>query len=159
LEQCEKLSDENMPDIGYDSNRGRRFYLKRRKTVSWLTSLLRMTFRELTPQEQTLLIADWTNWLEDAIKELRNMKANLVANLSEEEEKGGEWSTCVDLLEELEELTTVRSWDFSLHSCTPPLMKKILKDLERLDILDDTIISNLQVIISLDIGWLPPGYQ
>jgi hypothetical protein len=118
-----------------------------------------MTLRELTPQEHALLTMDWINWLEDAIKELRRVKANLVNNLSEEEEKGENWDTCVDLLEELEELTTVRTWDLSLHSCTAPMMKKILKDLERLEDVDDWIISNLQVILSLFAGWIPPGFQ
>jgi hypothetical protein len=118
-----------------------------------------MTIPELMMQEQASLRIFWANWTEGAIKELRRIKANLVANLSEEEEKGENWDTCVDLLEELEELRTVRSWDFSLHSCTPPLMKKILKDLEKLELQDDSIISNLQAILSSYTGYLPPEYQ
>jgi hypothetical protein len=117
-----------------------------------------MTIPELTTQDRASLETIWANWMEDAIKELRNIKANLVANLSEEEEKGADWDTCVELLEELEELTMVRSWDFSLHSCTPPLMKKILKDLEKLEPQDDLIISNLQAILSSYTGYLPSGY-
>jgi hypothetical protein len=118
-----------------------------------------MTIRELTPQEQNQLITDWTHWLEDAVKDLRAVKAALIDNLSEEEEKGENWMTCVDLLEELEELSTVRTWDFSLHSCLPPLMKKILKDLERLDDTDHSVISGLQVIPAMFTGWIPPGFQ
>jgi hypothetical protein len=81
-----------------------------------------------------------------------------VEQLSEEEEKGDNWDNCVDLLEELEELKTVTHWDLGLHSCTAALMKKILKDLEKMDEVDDMIISNLQAFLSATFGWMPPDF-
>jgi agmatine/peptidylarginine deiminase len=118
-----------------------------------------MTTRELTLLEQAVLVIEWGTWLESATKELCRVKANLVEHLSEEEEKGEKWDTCVDLLEELEELKTVRNWDLSIHSCAAPMKKKIVKDLERLDDVDNLVISNLQAFLAASIGWMPPGFQ
>jgi hypothetical protein len=109
--------------------------------------------------EQAVLVIEWETWLETATKELQRVKANLVEHLSEEEEKGENWETCVDLLEELEDLKTVRNWDLSIHSCTAPMMMKILKDLERLDNVDNWVISNLQAFLAASFGWMPPGFQ
>jgi hypothetical protein len=114
--------------------------------------------RELNPLEQAMLTVDWIRWLETAIQELRRVKAYLVDQLSEEEEKGENWINCVDLLEELEELTTVTHWDLSLHSCSAAMMKKILKDLERLDEVNDAPISDLQAFLAQGFGWMPPDF-
>jgi hypothetical protein len=114
--------------------------------------------RELNPLEQAMLTVDWIRWLERAIQDLRRVKAHFVERLSEEEEKGEDWMTCVDLLEELEELTTVTHWDLSPHSCTAAMMKKILKDLERLDEVNDAQISDLQAFLGQAFGWMPPDF-
>jgi hypothetical protein len=92
--------------------------------------------------------------LEPAIKELKILKANLVANLSEEEEKGDDWDNCVDLLEELEEFSTIRTWDFTPNSCMGSVMVKVLRDLERLELQDGSILSDLSAIISVHTGRL-----
>jgi hypothetical protein len=112
--------------------------------------------RELNPLEQAILTVDWINWLEVVTQELQRVKANLVEQLSEEEEKGVNWDNCVDLLEELEDLKTVTRWDLSIHSCTAAMMKKILKDLERLDEVDGMLIANLQAFLARAFGWMPP---
>jgi hypothetical protein len=114
--------------------------------------------RELNPLEQAILTVDWVNWLNTATQELQRVKASLAEQLSEEEEKGDSWDNCVDLLEELEELKTVTRWDLSIHSYTAALMKKILKDLEKLDEVDDMLISNLQALLGATFGWMPPDF-
>jgi hypothetical protein len=114
--------------------------------------------RELNPLEQAMLTVDWIRWMETAIQELRRVKAHFVEQLSEDQEKGEDWMTCVDLLELLEELTTVTHWDLSLHSCSVAMMKKILKDLERLDEVNDTLIADLQAFLAQAFGWMPPDF-
>jgi hypothetical protein len=114
--------------------------------------------RELNPLEQAMLTVDWMRWLDTASHELRRIKAFLVEQLSEEEEKGENWDNCVDLLEELEELKTVTHWDLSTHSCMAAMMKKILKDLERLDEVDSMLIANLQALLASTFGWMPPDF-
>jgi hypothetical protein len=114
--------------------------------------------RELNPLEHALLTVDWVRWLDQATQELQRVKANLVEHLSEEEEKEVDWDNCVDLLEELEELKTVTHWDLGIHSCSAAMKKKILKDLEKLNDVNDAIISDLQAFLAASFGWMPPDF-
>jgi hypothetical protein len=96
----------------------------------------------------------WIAWLEAAIKELKVYREILV----EREEKFDDWEDCKDLIEELEELSTVMRWDFGPNSSLARFVKRILRDLNQLNCENEAyreIISDLQALISFYTGENP----